>query len=377
MREEYNRGVILGEVWAEPMSKVAPRYGMSDVGLKKLCARLQIPTPGRGFWAKVKAGRGVPPIPTLKAFKGNPRHLVRTINPSPVGRQMLESEDARITALLSYDLDPANKITVSSKGTRWHPMVITTKDALDTPHNAGRGLPSPHGEGLDISVSSGLRTRALRLANALVKAIEKRGFKVIPGTRHLELNVFGEPFSLSIVEPNRRSDYAPTKQELAAKARGEWTYWPRYVFTPSGRLEVRCNGITVKDGTHQAVEDQLSKLIIAIAIAIAIARRSINMLRSRKESARDEEQRLLKRAEAAARKVAQEEEIRRLEELKQSALSWQQAQLIRTYVVALEATARSDAEKQYVEWAKAKADWLDPTLDAPDVMLDQKILIPY
>ena len=40
MREEYDRAQLLDEVWAEPVTLVAPRYGLSDVGLIKLCRRL-------------------------------------------------------------------------------------------------------------------------------------------------------------------------------------------------------------------------------------------------------------------------------------------------------------------------------------------------
>lgn len=39
-----------------------PRYGLSDVGLVKICKKLGIPVPGRGYWAKVKAA-----CPTRKA----------------------------------------------------------------------------------------------------------------------------------------------------------------------------------------------------------------------------------------------------------------------------------------------------------------------
>ncbi|MEQ1770460.1 MAG: hypothetical protein ABL879_11530 [Devosia sp.] len=39
------------------MTIVAPRYGLSDVGLVKNCKKLGIPVPPRGYWAKVKAGR--------------------------------------------------------------------------------------------------------------------------------------------------------------------------------------------------------------------------------------------------------------------------------------------------------------------------------
>jgi hypothetical protein len=44
-------------------SMVASRYGLSNVGLKKLCVRLQILTLPRGYWAKLKAGKRVRPCP--------------------------------------------------------------------------------------------------------------------------------------------------------------------------------------------------------------------------------------------------------------------------------------------------------------------------
>jgi hypothetical protein len=44
-------------VWTAPVSEVAARIGISDVGLAKACRRAEIPIPARGFWAKVGAGQ--------------------------------------------------------------------------------------------------------------------------------------------------------------------------------------------------------------------------------------------------------------------------------------------------------------------------------
>lgn len=35
-------------IWAEPMTKVAPRFALSNVGLAKLCKRYDIPRPPVG-----------------------------------------------------------------------------------------------------------------------------------------------------------------------------------------------------------------------------------------------------------------------------------------------------------------------------------------
>jgi hypothetical protein len=54
-------------VWAEPMTKVAPRFGLSDVGLGKLCKRYDVPRPPVGYWAQKQYGKApactpLPPI---------------------------------------------------------------------------------------------------------------------------------------------------------------------------------------------------------------------------------------------------------------------------------------------------------------------------
>jgi len=45
------------KVWSRPVHTLAKEYGISDVGLKKICKRRDIPTPGLGYWAKVAHGR--------------------------------------------------------------------------------------------------------------------------------------------------------------------------------------------------------------------------------------------------------------------------------------------------------------------------------
>jgi hypothetical protein len=45
------------QAWSEPLTNLAKRLGISDVGLAKACARANIPTPHRGYWAKLEAGK--------------------------------------------------------------------------------------------------------------------------------------------------------------------------------------------------------------------------------------------------------------------------------------------------------------------------------
>jgi len=44
-------------VWSELMMTLSARFRISEVALKKTCARAGIPTPERGYWAKKDAGK--------------------------------------------------------------------------------------------------------------------------------------------------------------------------------------------------------------------------------------------------------------------------------------------------------------------------------
>src|ERR1700742_1941506 len=46
-------------VWSTPVSTVAESFGLSDVGLAKICERHRVPVPPRGYWAKKEAGKKV------------------------------------------------------------------------------------------------------------------------------------------------------------------------------------------------------------------------------------------------------------------------------------------------------------------------------
>jgi len=72
---KLTREELYAQVWAEPMSKLAKRYGLSDRGLAKTCARMGIPVPGRGYWARVQSGQ-VPPQAKLAKIKVGQRAVV-------------------------------------------------------------------------------------------------------------------------------------------------------------------------------------------------------------------------------------------------------------------------------------------------------------
>jgi|SRR5579863_1803856 len=85
-RISWNRVDLYNEVWNQPLVKLSRKYGISDVRLGKVCRRLKIPHPGRGYWAKRKAGIAVQLLP-LPEFKDAPlvRRLKRNMHNSCEG----------------------------------------------------------------------------------------------------------------------------------------------------------------------------------------------------------------------------------------------------------------------------------------------------
>lgn len=59
MNRYLTRQELYELVWSEPISVIAKRVAMSDVGLAKACRRADVPIPERGYWAKRKAGKPV------------------------------------------------------------------------------------------------------------------------------------------------------------------------------------------------------------------------------------------------------------------------------------------------------------------------------
>jgi hypothetical protein len=67
-RREVSREELFAMVWERPTEAIARDLGVSGVALGKLCVRMQVPKPPRGYWARVEAGR-TPRRPALRAFQ--------------------------------------------------------------------------------------------------------------------------------------------------------------------------------------------------------------------------------------------------------------------------------------------------------------------
>lgn len=171
-----DRETLYNEVWTEPITMVAPRYGLSDVGLAKICRSLSIPLPGRGYWAKLKSGAVIkrPPLPKLKPGQNGTTGLVKL----PAEQAALREATRKSAAAVRKEVIP---LPSPDEGSSPHPLILAASKRLRqrdgwSDKTLLRSAPS---EVLHLSVTRNALDRALSVADALLKALEKYGFEFL------------------------------------------------------------------------------------------------------------------------------------------------------------------------------------------------------
>jgi hypothetical protein len=163
-------------VWSKPTIHLAKELGISDVAIAKICKKLKIPKPEPGYWARVGAGKQCE-RPALPSVEGNvPAFVVIRKYATPRPPEITRQEVLDRVRVLT---DPANLITVATRLSKPHALVRATRDALKhgLKDEYGRLWPATFG-GLEVRVSRASVGRALRIMDALLRAVESMGYTV-------------------------------------------------------------------------------------------------------------------------------------------------------------------------------------------------------
>ncbi|MGV8041494.1 MAG: hypothetical protein AB2L07_16010 [Thermoanaerobaculaceae bacterium] len=237
LRHRISREQLYEEVWAEPIVKVAERYGVSDVAVAKWCRRLAVPRPGRGYWARKAAGQRMsqPPLPVARS--GQPRYVAR---PKPSGKK--HEPPSRVPDVGLFK----NPIPVPAVCDPEHPFVALTRRAIKESSTQDRGVTRLSGEGvLDVSVSETSAERALRIMNAALLALEAAGFAVeVAGTldradtsgRRTFAVILGKRIPFSITERTVMVERPPTDEERLEMRHSPGKRGPFYSYRSTGQL---------------------------------------------------------------------------------------------------------------------------------------------
>ena len=170
----WDRDSLYEEVWATPMAKLAQKYGISDVGLAKVCRKLAIPLPGRGYWAKKDAGQAVEKMP-LPSFKEPYRLMMPKPKPEAPRIESFTTSDERAQVAKVEERDPQ---FILKRRSMSHPVIVQAREVLGRSNRDSHDLLWTDDPCLDLCVSKAALPRALRFAAALITALEEEGFKI-------------------------------------------------------------------------------------------------------------------------------------------------------------------------------------------------------
>ena len=287
-KNQYDRDSLYREVWANPVRTVAQQYGISDVGLKKICVKLGVPTPPLGYWARVAAGQIIPK-PALPRLKSGEQSICSGLG----GRLEMMTEDPDLIGPISEtdyyiqrEEDPDWSILVAADGLPPGELFADAKRLfLKEYTDAGAGS-IPLGKRFCRNLTTSVTgiDRALRILGALAQALERRGGRLAYeaydgyshsrcelGTAYLELVGFRVSFVLSEVTETKQLPLTPAQERdnqrgLRYHPRREiqvGTGVVRLKIEPrwSSRTQVRC---TFNDGKVQQVEHCLHDLMVSL-----------------------------------------------------------------------------------------------------------------
>lgn len=376
--ELWNRDSLYEEVWATPMAKLAKKYGISDVGLAKVCRKLAIPLPGRGYWAKKDAGQEVQrlQLPTLK----EPIRLSKP-TPKPVARKIEEYTTADERAQVAKATDRDAQL-ILERGRMSHPLVVQAREILGRSNRDRHDLLSTDEPCLDVSVSKAVLPRALRLVAALITALEAEGFKITVKHGRKEKTtamLYNQEIGFTIVE---KIDHIP----LASPPKGGvlqrvLTYaGTPHEQKPSGRLGLQIwkpwNVIpkSWNDGKTRTLEDLLPGIVAAF-LRMALAGKSADEKRASDAAAA---QRAAEERAHRAELIHREEQ--RVRTLYRAADDLARAERIRHLVAAATEAATEEGHPidpgtafgDWLAWALQQADRVDPLKGSPASIIDTK-----
>jgi hypothetical protein len=232
-RNLLTREQLYEKVWSSPVQILAKEFGISDVGLAKICRRYRIPVPGRGYWAQLQAGQTPPRqvLPTLTERVPLQIEITGREKPSVFSAEGGDPElleKARLLIVTVNDEPPS------------HPFVLRAEKLLHHAKPNDRLILTPKVAGpVPLRVSLTSLPRALKILEAILQAAETLGLPVEWKKTEAEgpsIEVLSEKLKFSIAELFDGKPHVPAAKEKAEKERYSWTTIPERDYIPNGGL---------------------------------------------------------------------------------------------------------------------------------------------
>ena len=366
-----SREDLYEQVWTTPMRTLAGTYGFSDVGLAKMCGRLRIPTPPVGYWQKKRNGKSVRRIPLPVLDEAEEKQIrIELAEPAAPGQTLTEVE-----RLIKAEKADQNRIEVPKALVEPHAVVERTERSLRGAKQDEHGLVCPRAKNcFSVTVSRDQIDRAMRIMDSLAKALEARGYEVLPTDepgQPTKVSVREELVTIGLAEILDRRGRPLSAAQKKERERYSWmASRTEYDYFPSGRLALTIGNGGGRDFTrHQwcdGVKQKVERCLNGFIAGVIKTSEDIKVARAEREARErkwQEEERRRKEAEQRRR-----EEEARIADLDEKVTAWARSQQMRAFLAAVRATmierhgeiiADSDLA-HWLAWAERRADGIDP-----------------
>lgn len=372
----YKRSNLYEEVWKQPITKIAKIYSVSDSAIHKICKALNVPTPPAGYWSRVRARKTVKKMPLPK---GNYREQKTGLRSETI--KLSQEEDGILKFLDDENrtlvLAIADQIILPHEDSRMHSKIIAHRKKVSKWQKelkkseakgwGKRNLSDPPFFADTVSEES--LPRVCRIFDALIKALEPLDCKL---TDDLKIKVNQETVHISVTEVKEKIPHTPTEKENLELLKYEdrhnsnsYISKPKinkYDYLFNGRISFMIHGRkTFRDCKAYVVEEKLGDIVLALYEVSDVLRQERE---KREEEAR---QREIERQKKEEQRERYNLEVANTEALVNKAEDYETSCKIRAYVSALEKSGELDDETAtWIQWAKQKADWYDPTVASSD-----------
>lgn len=386
MWQRVTREQLYEQVWSVPIWKLCEQYGLSDNGLRKVCRRLSVPVPPRGYWAKVEAGKKV-----RKAVLPAEAKMTATDIWCAPKREKTPADDADVEWLRereAFEADPANRIEFIEKPRRWHPTIAPLRESLEVEakklevsrkaneqyekwpewrkqqemgpdrmawlwyERSGQLMPTTHRASV-VRLSLAEFRRGLAILNAVAVAAARRGFELTWDQKKGRIVIEGHGGRLDV----RMSEKTAQRTRKVKRYDGKMADEQYRVPTGVLRLYVeRGYGKvwTLEESAEARLDVKLNAFFIGVWKQVRFCRQ-----KTREEEAAAHRRAVLaaERAEVERREAEEEarreEERRRREVLVEEVAAWRRAGEIRAYVAAVRAEVEKcggEVKEEFVQW---------------------------
>mgnify|MGYP000858043278 CR=1 FL=1 len=354
----FTRKQFYDLVWSESLAAISRKYNISYTCLREVCTEMEIPIPPNGYWSKLKFGKPVE---------------VYNFNETSNGKQEISlwlksDEDSEEYYSTDVAQKMKNKSEISKKvksldfkATNFisDPLVVRTREYLSQKNDYRNWNYDLRKNTLDISVSIDILPRALEVMSKFIHMMKACGYAVVVKDNQTYAVINNEELEISLREKSTRITVIGQS-------------WNHTDLKPNGKLVLKYQkSYYGKEWVDNSVliEDRLLDIISALEL-IALKKKNE---REELEKYRAEQRRL----EAIIKELQarKENELKNFKDTFLLANRYQKANDLRNYIHVFEQNAiknnsLTDEKQSWIEWARKKADWYDPFINAKDELLE-------